>query len=106
MHDLGEAWRAWTGLPFVFAVWAVRRDVLAARPAEVAALTAALLAGRAWGADHRAEVIDAAIRRRPFHRALYSDYFTRLSYCLDERAQRGLARFAELYQPEDARVAR
>lgn len=24
--DLGEIWTAWTGLPFVFAVWAARRD--------------------------------------------------------------------------------
>ncbi|HET6214355.1 MAG TPA: menaquinone biosynthesis protein, partial [Micromonosporaceae bacterium] len=24
--DLGQAWRDWTGLPMVFAVWAVRRD--------------------------------------------------------------------------------
>ena len=24
--DLGEEWKAWTGLPFVFAVWAARRD--------------------------------------------------------------------------------
>lgn len=36
--DLGEAWREWTGLPFVFAVWAVRPGVdlgpLAARLAQ------------------------------------------------------------------------
>src|SRR5213082_4295990 len=25
--DLGEAWKRWTGLPFVFAVWAARRAV-------------------------------------------------------------------------------
>jgi chorismate dehydratase len=25
--DLGEVWRAWTGLPFVFARWMVRRDL-------------------------------------------------------------------------------
>jgi chorismate dehydratase len=24
--DLGEAWNSWTGLPFVFAVWAARTD--------------------------------------------------------------------------------
>ena len=30
--DLGEAWREWTGLPMVFAVWAVRRDFAAAHP--------------------------------------------------------------------------
>ncbi len=106
VHDLGEAWRALTGLPFVFAVWAVRREALAERPAEVAVLTGALVAARAWGAAHRAAVIDAAIARRPFHRALYADYFTRLSYVLDDRAQAGFARFAELYQPEAVRVAR
>jgi chorismate dehydratase len=27
--DLGEAWKAWTGLPFVYAMWACRRDRLA-----------------------------------------------------------------------------
>ena len=106
IYDLGEAWQRWTGLPFVFAVWAVRRDVLAARPAEVAALAAALTQARAWGASHRDAVIDAAVARRPFHRALYADYFTRLTYTLDERAQQGLRRFAQLVAPEETRVAR
>ena len=96
VHDLGEAWRAWTGLPFVFAVWSVRREVLAARPAEVAALASALAAARAWGDAHRADVIDAAVARRPFHRGLYDDYFTRLRYTLDERARLGLEHFAAL----------
>lgn len=108
VHDLGEAWHDWTGLPFVFAVWAVRREVLAARPAEVAALADALAAGRAWGAAHRDAVIAAAIAQRPFHRALYADYFTRLSYTLDDRALRGLERFAAMRAastPEDTRVA-
>jgi chorismate dehydratase len=37
--DLGLEWTAWTGLPAVFATWAVRRD---AGPAAAAALAAAL----------------------------------------------------------------
>jgi chorismate dehydratase len=37
--DLGEEWTAWTGLPCVFAAWAVRRDV---GPGGRAALGAAL----------------------------------------------------------------
>jgi chorismate dehydratase len=112
IYDLGEAWRAWTGLPFVFAVWAVRRDVLAARPDDVAALAAALARGRAWGAANREAVIDAALAQTPYHRALYDDYFMRLSYTLDERALRGLEHFAALRnaqddtrQAEDVRVA-
>jgi chorismate dehydratase len=96
IHDLGEAWRAWTGLPFVFAIWAVRRETLAQRPGEVAALTEALVAAREWGEANRAAVIDAAVARRPYHRGLYEDYFTRLSYRLDERAELGLERFATL----------
>jgi len=104
IYDLGEAWHAWTGLPFVFAVWAVRRDVLAARPDDVAALADALARGRAWGSAHHDAVVDAALTQAPYHRALYDDYFMRLSYTLDERALRGLEHFAALQ--EDVRVAR
>lgn len=93
IYDLGEAWHTHTGLPFVFAVWAVRRAVIAARPDDVAALGNALALGRAWGRRHRDAVIDAALAQRPYHRAFYADYFNRLSYTLDDRAMRGLARF-------------
>ena len=106
VHDLGEAWRAWTGLPFVFALWAVRRETMSERPEEVAALTDALIAARDWGEVNREAVIDAAIAVKPYHRALYDDYFTRLSYRLDERAEQGLERFATLFPPEALRVAR
>jgi chorismate dehydratase len=105
VHDLGEAWRASTGLPFVFAVWAVRREALESHPGEVAALADALVAARAWGEVNRAAVIDAAVAARPYHRALYEDYFTRLSYRLDARAEEGLERFAQL-RAEDAHAAR
>ena len=33
--DLGQAWRDWTGLPMVFAVWAVRKEFAAAHPGVV-----------------------------------------------------------------------
>src|SRR5216117_3410417 len=47
--DLGDASKRWTGLPFVFAVWAARRT---ADPAAVRAIHEALLAARAWGLAH------------------------------------------------------
>jgi chorismate dehydratase len=44
--DLGEEWTGWTGLPCVFAAWAVRRDAgRAGRTALAAALEGALDAG-------------------------------------------------------------
>jgi len=104
IYDLGEAWYAWTSVPFVYAVWAVRKDALTARPVEVAALASALAEARAWGAAHREDVIDSAFAQLPFHRGLYVDYFNRLTYVLDADARRGLERFAEL--TEEDRVAR
>src|SRR6266567_8857484 len=48
-YDLGEAWKRWTGLPFVFAVWAGRRD--AEQPA-IRAVHRTLLAARDWRLAH------------------------------------------------------
>lgn len=50
--DLGGEWVAWTGLPFVFAVWAVRRDA----PAGVDALLEASLA---YAAEHWNDLVPA-----------------------------------------------
>ncbi len=95
-YDLGEAWTTWTSLPFVYAVWAVRNDTLADHPEEVTALQHALEESRTWANMHRHAVIDAAVAQLPFHRALYIDYFSRLTYKLTPDARRGLDRFAEL----------
>ena len=44
--DLGEAWREWTGLPMVFAVWAARRDFANAHPGLVKDVHEAFLRSR------------------------------------------------------------
>jgi chorismate dehydratase len=107
VHDLGQAWFDWTGLPMVFAVWAVRRDVAAARPDDVAALRRAYADARAWGADHRDAVLDAAIAQRPQSRAFYERYYRTLTYVLDSEARAGLERFGtEIVPAEVCRVAR
>jgi chorismate dehydratase len=45
IYDLADEWRALTGLPFVFAVWAVREDMLELAPAIATDLIAAKLEG-------------------------------------------------------------
>ena len=57
--DLGAEWKAWTGLPFVFAVWAARRD---AGLEAVQAVHRRLLESRAWGLAHLDELAAAAAR--------------------------------------------
>jgi chorismate dehydratase len=44
--DLGKAWHALTGLPFVFAVWAVRAEIWERAAPEVRAVHRALLASK------------------------------------------------------------
>jgi len=45
-YDLGEAWREWTGLPFVFAVWVARRETPVDHALRV---HASLIEARTWG---------------------------------------------------------
>lgn len=52
-YDLGAEWYAWTGLPFVFARWLVRRDVA---PKDKALLTETLYIGLEDGVDALCQV--------------------------------------------------
>ena len=46
VYDLGQLWYQWTGLPFVFALWLCRREVVEDRSAEVANLASQLAASK------------------------------------------------------------
>ncbi len=78
--DLGTAWRSWTGLPFVFAVWAGRPDL---DPGVVADLRAAGATGTAAIPAHH-------------HGADLTYLSQNIRYSLDDRALMGLRRFGAL----------
>ena len=92
-HDLGAAWWDWTGLPFAFAVWQVRRD---ADSGEVRRLAELLRESRAWFSLHADEL---AARYAPGF-GLTSDrllqYWHSLSFDFDPAMQQGLLHFFEL----------
>lgn len=94
VHDLGKLWHEWTGVDMVYAVWTVRREVLAQRPADVAAALAAFAAARRWGAEHYDAVLAAAQSAHPRGPGFYRAYYETLHFDLDERALAGLRRFA------------
>ena len=95
VHDLGTKWHEWTGLDMVFAVWAVRRDVLARNDADVRAAMQALIASARWGANNMAKVIATAQATHPRHAGYYAAYYDTLNYDFDARARAGLARYVE-----------
>ena len=88
--DLGTAWKEWTGLPFVFAVWAARRE---ADHAAVQAIHGALLASRSWGLDHLDQLADAASANTGIARAVCRAYLGDLDYALSYRHLAGLTDF-------------
>src|SRR5213078_1900494 len=76
-YDLGEEWKRWTGLPFVFAVWAARR---VASLAAVRRGLAALVASRAWGLAHLGELAADAARTTGVSLAMCREYLDGLDY--------------------------
>ena len=92
--DLGSAWREWTGLPMVFAVWAVRRDYAAAHPGLVKEVHQAFLASRELCLAELDAVAAAAARWAPFSAEELADYFRALDFSLGERQIAGLREFA------------
>ena len=90
--DLGQAWNEWTGLPMVFAVWAVRRDFAAAHPGQVKDVHEAFLRSRDLCLAELDEVAEAAARWEPFDAATLANYFRTLDFSLGERQVAGHAR--------------
>ena len=59
-YDLGQVWHDMTGLPFVFAVWAVRKQFAVQYPECTTEIHRLLLASRAEGDRHMDEIVSAA----------------------------------------------
>lgn len=94
--DLGERWRALTGLPMVFAVWAVRRDTLATHRATIDAVSQVIQRAPIAHAADPESAVRAATGRFAFPADFIRRYFTRLSYGFGEAERAGLTRYLEL----------
>jgi chorismate dehydratase len=92
--DLGQAWREWSGLPMVFAVWAARRDFAAQHPGLVKDVHEAFLRSRDLCLAELDAVATAAARWEPFDAATLAEYFRALDFSLGERQVAGLREFA------------
>ncbi|WP_229071771.1 menaquinone biosynthetic enzyme MqnA/MqnD family protein [Actinoplanes sp. DH11] len=92
--DLAEAWKEWTGLPMVFAVWAVRKDFAAAHPGRVKDVHEAFQRSRDLCLGELDEVAEAAARWEPFDAATLANYFRVLDFSLGDRQIAGVREFA------------
>ncbi|KUH35427.1 MULTISPECIES: menaquinone biosynthetic enzyme MqnA/MqnD family protein [Streptomyces] len=94
VHDLGRMWKEWTGLPFVFAVWAVRRDYAEREPAVVRKVHEAFLASRDLSLEEVAKVAEQAARWESFDADLLERYFTTLDFRFGPAQMAGVREFA------------
>ena len=89
-YDLGEVWKQWTGLPFVFAVWVAQRTV--AVEAALAA-HAGLIKSRDWGIANVPELARQAAAATRVPVAACEEYLTGLDYGLSYPHLAGLTDF-------------
>ena len=90
VYDLGAEWKAWTGLPFVFAVWVAQRT---APVAEALAVHASLIASRDWGLAHLDELAGQAAAHTGLRADTCREYFAGLDYGLSYPHLAGLTSF-------------
>jgi chorismate dehydratase len=97
--DLGAAWKDWTGLPMVFAVWAARRDFAEANPGAVKDVHEAFTRSLDLSLANVNEVAAAAARWESLDAANLETYFRTLDFRLGERQLAGLREFARRTAP-------
>lgn len=86
VYDLAEAWKDFTGLPFVFAAWVANKEL----PQD---FITAFNAANAEGLTHISEIA----AQHPFPYYDLEEYYTkRIHYLLDEEKKRGLEKFLAL----------
>lgn len=91
--DLGGMWRRMTGLPFVFALWAVRRQFALDHPDIVSAIGAALVRSKNQGIRHIDQVVCCVARATGLDSTFLDTYYRRLRYDLDPFKKLGLRHF-------------
>ncbi|HMC30919.1 MAG TPA: menaquinone biosynthesis protein, partial [Candidatus Angelobacter sp.] len=93
VYDLAEEWRRWTGRPFVFAFWAVRKAALQGRSPGLN-IARVFQQSRDHGLRHIPEIAAAWAPKLGLSAGLISNYLTEnVDYSLDSENLEGLQLF-------------
>ncbi len=91
VFDLGDEWLKWTGLPFVFALWSVRKDRFA--EVERCGVIPALYESKSEGLRHLEEIARAYAPRLNLEPGVCLKYLRDLRYDLSPEDVQGLRVF-------------
>ena len=97
--DLGAAWFEWTGLPFVFAVWVVRKETVTEKNGQLPDAIEALLSSKRWGRANIGRICEQAARTGLLEIPELEEYYRCLRFDLNEGERKGLELFySRLFQ--------
>lgn len=109
--DLGQAWKDYTGLMMVYALWVVRADFARREPAAVAELARVLGASKAYSQSHRSAMVARAGEMRPLPSRILEWYFNQIRHDFGPEYRQALARYyveaasiGEIPTPPEIRV--
>ena len=91
--DLGDVWTRITGLPFVFAVWAVKKTLYTECSEVVRAIHRVLLASKVWGLNHLGVISHNICSKVNLSPAKCQAYLQELNFDFEESHQKGLMIF-------------
>ncbi|MGH9755586.1 MAG: menaquinone biosynthetic enzyme MqnA/MqnD family protein [Blastocatellia bacterium] len=93
IYDLAEEWRAMTGLPCVFAVWAAREEACANAPS----LADDFIAAKHEGINHIEQIATQYAAELELPRSELLDYLSQnVNYDLDDENLRGMGAYFDL----------
>jgi len=91
--DLGQLWYEMTQMPFVFAVWVVRRSFAKKRPDRVKQIHELLLTSKSQGYRHLDQIIQAGQKKLNIDSSIVSRYFDLLHCDLDTEKIKAMGMF-------------
>ena len=96
IYDLGDLWYRATGLPFVFALWLVRREAVENKPQEVARLAADVVRAKRIAYDSYPSIAAQSPEREWIDCSVLVDYWRTISYDLTPAHLEGVRLFYSL----------
>jgi chorismate dehydratase len=92
-YDLADIWKRQTGLPFVFAVCAVREEFCAQQPEMLSEIHRELLRCRDEGKSDLAAICEISASRIPMSKKKCYQYLTGIEYDLGAQKRKALETF-------------
>lgn len=97
VYDLGSLWKQYTGLPMVFGIWVVRKDIYEKSPVEMQSVVSLLQEAKNIGLE---KIFDKVIKKAQekilLPKGFYEDYFQHLNYEFTGKCKLGLNTFENL----------